>query len=168
MITIRPGAASDQEKLGRYGGALLHQHHDADTRRFIHVEHPEAGYGRFLVSQTSVPESCVLVAEEAGDVIGYVYATIENTNWMELRGPCGVIQDIYVDEARRHAGAGRQLLRAAVDWILAHGRSQVVLHTKTKNEHAKHLFATFGFRSTMVEMTWDVGDEDTSGGHRDG
>jgi ribosomal protein S18 acetylase RimI-like enzyme len=74
---------------------------------------------------------------------------------MELRGPCGVIQDIYVDEAKRRVGAGRALLQAAIDWIRANGRTQVVLHTKTRNERAQHLFAAFGFRSTMVEMTWD-------------
>lgn len=159
MLTIRPAAAPDQERLGRYGGALLHQHHDADPRRFIHVEHPELGYGRFLVSQAEKPASTVLVAVEDDTVIGYVYATIEDTNWMELRGPCGVIQDIYVDETRRRVGAGRELLQAAIAWIRSHGRTQVVLHTKTKNENAQHLFASFGFRSTMVEMTWDEGDE---------
>ncbi len=159
MITIRPAAAPDQERLGRYGGALLHQHHDADARRFLHVEHPEAGYGRFLVSQAGRDASAVLVADDAGEVIGYVYATIEDTNWMELRNPCGVIQDIYVDETKRRAGAGKELLRAAIDWIRAKGRTQVVLHTKTRNEGAQNLFQSFGFRKTMVEMTWDLEPE---------
>jgi len=155
LITIRPATASDQEPLGRFGAALMRQHHTADPKRFIHVEHPESGYGRFLVSQASNPESLVLVAEHSGTVVGYVYADIEDTNWMELRGPCGVVQDVYVDEAARHLGAGRKLVRAAVDWIFSKGRSQVVLMTKTANEHAQHLFAALGFRPTMIEMTLD-------------
>src|SRR3989442_8004045 len=109
MITIRPAAASDQEHLGRFGGALMRQHHTADPRRFIQVEHPEAGYGRFLASQISNPNSMVMVAERSGTVIGYVFADIEGTNWMEFRGPCGVVHDIYVDEAARHLGVGREL-----------------------------------------------------------
>jgi ribosomal protein S18 acetylase RimI-like enzyme len=162
MITIRPATASDQERLGRFGGALMRQHHAADPRRFIQVDHPEAGYGRFLVSQLSNENSLVLVAENSGTVIGYVFADIEPTSWMELRGPCGVVQDIYVDAAARRLGAGRELLRAAIAWIRSKGRSQVVLMTKSRNEHAQRLFTTLGFRPTMIEMTLDqdkTGDE---------
>ena len=162
MITIRPATASDEEILGRFGGALMRQHHAADPRRFIQVEHPEAGYGQFLVSQVSNPRTQVLVAEDAGTVLGYVFAGVESTNWMELRGPCGIVHDVYVDETARHRGTGRELLRAAIAWIRSQGRSQVVLLTKTRNERAQHLFTSLGFRPTMVEMTLDPdtkGDE---------
>jgi GNAT superfamily N-acetyltransferase len=137
----------------------MRQHHAADPRRFLSVDQPEEGYGRFLVSRITTPGSRVLVAELSGAVVGYVYADVETTNWMELRGPCGVIQDIYVDEAARRQGAGRALMRAAIEWIWSKGRGQVVLLTKSRNEHAQQLFATFGFRSTMIEMTLDRSDE---------
>src|SRR5688572_21365685 len=126
MITIRPATASDQEPLGRFGGALMRQHHTADPKRFIQVENPEAGYGRFLVSQISNPNSLVMVAEHSGTVIGYIFADVESTNWMELRGPCGVVHDIYVDQAARGSGAGRELMSAAIAWIHSQGRLQVV------------------------------------------
>lgn len=160
MVSIRPATAADQQQLGRFGGALMRQHHADDPRRFLHVDHPEDGYGRFLVSQIANPNSLVLVAENAGTVIGYVFADVEATNWMELRGPCGVVQDIYVDAAARHVGAGRALLRGAIDWIRSRRRTQVVLMTKSRNEHAHHLFASLGFRPTMIEMTLD---DDTKG-----
>jgi ribosomal protein S18 acetylase RimI-like enzyme len=155
MITIRPATAADQEPLGRFGGALMRQHHASDPKRFIQVEHPEAGYGRFLVSQASNPDRLVMVAEHSGAVIGYVLADVEPADWMQLRGPCGVVQDIYVDETARHLGAGRELMKAAITWIRSKGRSQVVLMTKTRNEHAQRLFTALGFRPTMVEMTLD-------------
>jgi ribosomal protein S18 acetylase RimI-like enzyme len=161
MITIRLATASDQEPLGRYGGALMRQHHTADPKRFIQVDHPEAGYGRFLISQISNPSSLVMVAEDAEKVVGYIYADIEGTSWMDLRGPCGVVHDIFVDDSARGQGAGRQLMRAAIDWILSRGRTQVVLLTKTNNDHAQRLFAALGFRKTMVEMTLD---QDARGG----
>ncbi len=161
MITTRPATPSDEQPLGRFGGALMRQHHAADPRRFLQVEHPEAGYGRFLVSQIANPDSLVLVAEHSGTVVGYVFADVEPTNWMELRGPCGVVHDIYVDESARRLGAGRELMSAAIAWIRAKGRSQVVLLTKTRNLHAQHLFTALGFRPTMVEMTLD---QDGNGG----
>jgi ribosomal protein S18 acetylase RimI-like enzyme len=97
----------------------------------------------------------VMVAEHSGTVIGYVFADVESTNWMELRGPCGVVHDVYVDEAARRLGAGRELMSAAIGWIRSKGRSQVVLLTKSQNQHAQHLFTTLGFRPTMIEMTLD-------------
>ena len=155
MLTIRPATASDLEPLGRFGGALMRQHHASDPRRFIQVEHPEAGYGRYLVSQLSNPDSLVMVAERSGTIVGYVYADVETTSWRDLRGPCGFVHDVYVDESARHEGAGRALMRAAIAWIRSKGRSQVVLWTKTRNDHAQHLFAALGFRPTMIEMTLD-------------
>lgn len=157
MIQVRSARPADENALGRYGGALMRQHHADDPRRFIKPENPEPHYGRFLVAQQSNPSSLVLVAEDpAGRVVGYVYADVEGTNWMELRGPCGVVHDIYVDESARRLGAGRALLNAAVHWIHSKGRTQVVLLTKTRNEHAHHLFQALGFRPTMIEMTLDL------------
>ena len=161
MITIRPATASDQEPLGRFGGALMRQHHAADPRRFIQVEQPEAGYGQFLVSQISEPNSLVMVAEHSGTVVGYVFADVESTNWMELRGPCGIVHDIYVDDAARRLGAGRELMNAAIAWIRSKGRTQVVLLTKSRNERAQRLFTTLGFRPTMIEMTLDQDTQET-------
>jgi ribosomal protein S18 acetylase RimI-like enzyme len=163
VVTVRVATSGDRDILGHLGAALTRLHHADDPKRFIHVEHPEAGYGRFLVSQLSNPNGVVMVAEQDGDVIGYVFAEVESTNWMELRGPCGVIHDVYVDEPARRVGAGRELLRAAIAWIRSKGRSQVVLLTKTRNEHARRLFTSLGFRSTMIEMTLDL-DAAESGG----
>jgi len=164
VITVRLATPSDQELLGRFGGALMRQHHAEDPLRFIQVEHPEAGYGRFLVSRLADPSSLVMVAQHEGRVVGYVYADVESTNWMDLRGPCGVVHDIYIDESARRLGAGRALMHAAIEWIHSKGRSQAVLLTKTGNERAQHLFASLGFRPTMVEMTLDQ-DTWRTGGH---
>jgi len=163
MFTIRRASEDDEVPLGRFGGALMRQHHSADRRRFIQVEHPETGYGRYLVSLLSDPDSLVMVAERSGSLVGYVYADVEGTSWRDLRGPCGFVHDVYVDDAARHLGAGRELMRAALAWIRSKGRSQVVLFTKTGNEHAKQLFSNLGFRPTMLEMTLDL---DSQGGAR--
>ena len=155
MISIRPALKSDSVALGRLGAALMRQHHASDPRRFIQTDRPEDGYGRFLVSQLSNPDSLVLVAERENEVLGYVFAEIEPTSWMDLRGPCGFIHDIYVHESARRQGAGQALLRAAIAWAHSRGRSQVVLWSKSGNDGAQRLFAKLGFRDTMTEMTLD-------------
>ena len=155
MVDIRAAEKSAEAALGRLGAALMRQHHASDPRRFILTDRPEAGYGRFLVSQLANPDYLVLVAERSNEVVGYVFAGIEPTSWRDLRGPCGFIHDVYVHESARREGAGRELLRAAIEWIHSRGMSQVVLWTKTGNDSAQRLFARLGFRETMTEMTLD-------------
>ena len=154
-IHLRPATPQDQVLLGRFGADLMRGHHRADPARFLLTQHPEDGYGRFLISQLGDPDTFLLVAESEGEVVGYVYASIEGTSWRDLRGPCGFIHDVYVAESARGNGTGGALLRAAIEWIHARGRKQVVLWTKTGNEAAHHLFTKTGFRKTMLEMTLD-------------
>src|SRR5437879_5886159 len=153
MTQFRPASNSDLVVLGRLGAALMRQHHASDPRRFILTDRPEAGYGRFLVSQLAHGDYRVLVAERSGEVVGYVFAGIEGTSWRDLRGPCGFIHDVYVHESARRQGTGKELLRAAIAWVHARGMSQVVLWSKSGNEAAQLLFGQLGFRDTMVEMT---------------
>ena len=155
-ITIRPAVKADEAALGRYGAALMRQHHAADPRRFILTERPEAGYGRYLVSILGDPDSHVMVVEEGGAVVGYVYAHVEGTSWRDLRGPCAFVDDVFVAKAARGRGLGRRLLQAALDWAKSKGMSQVVLDHLVHNDPAERLFEGLGFRRTMIEMTLDI------------
>jgi GNAT superfamily N-acetyltransferase len=155
MIVIRAATAADRELLGRWGAALMRQHHAADARRFILSERPEQGYGRFLVSQLDDADTVVLIAERAGEAVGYLYGTLEPLSWRDLRGPCGFVQDVFVAEAARGQGAGRALMGAALAWFRARGTTQVVLWSASGNAGAQRMFATLGFRPTMTEMTLD-------------
>jgi GNAT superfamily N-acetyltransferase len=157
-IQIRPALAADEDALGRYGGALMRLHHDFDPQRFITVAHPERGYGRFLVSQLSDPESVVLVAEQEGRVVGYAFAALEPMSWKELRDACGFIHDVYVDESARGGGVGRKLVEEAIRWLASKSAPRVVLGTAAPNLPAQRLFTRLGFRHTMVEMTLELHD----------
>lgn len=153
-LTLRAARPGDVTALGRLGAMLVSLHHGFDPERFI-APGPgtEAGYGGFLVSELDRKEVIVLVAEQDGGAIGYVYAGMEGNDWMALRGPAGAIYDIVVDPDHRGQGVGRRLLDAVLDELAARGAPRVVLSTATRNETAQRLFAKAGFRSTMIEMT---------------
>lgn len=156
-ITIRPAVAADEAALGRLGELLVAVHHGFDKARFIA---PDAGtrqgYGAFLAGLIGQPDAVVLVAEAGpGRVAGYVYAAVEGNDWLSLRGPAGVIYDLVVDPEHRRAGVGRRLVESALDALGALAATQIVLHTATPNTAAQKLFASVGFRSTMIEMTRD-------------
>jgi ribosomal protein S18 acetylase RimI-like enzyme len=153
-VTVRNARSEDGAALGRLGALLVAVHHAFDQDRFIAPgPRTEAGYARFLVSQIGQENLIVLVAEEDGAVVGYSYARLEGSDWMALRGPAGVIYDIAVDAGRRREGIGRALLTAMLDALTELGAPRIVLFTATQNQAAQTLFATVGFRPTMIEMT---------------
>jgi ribosomal protein S18 acetylase RimI-like enzyme len=159
--TVRRATPADLTTLGRLGTLLVEAHHCFDPQRFMEPgPGTERGYARFLGTQIDGPDAVVLVAERGGAVIGYAYATVEGANYNALRGPAGVLHDLVVDPAHRGAGTGRALLAGAVAALAALGAPRVVLHAAEGNEAAQRLFATSGFRRTMVEMTREVHRDD--------
>ena len=156
-ITIRPALPADLPAIGRLGALLVRTHHDFDPRRFIAATpQTERGYASFLGTQLDVPDLVVLVAEQAGEVLGYTYAGVEGFDYMALRGPAGVLHDIVVAPDHRGRGVGRMLLDAALAVLGGRGVPRVVLSTAERNEGAQRLFERAGFRRTMIEMTREV------------
>ncbi len=155
---IRPAEPPDLPVIGRLGALLVQTHHGFDPERFLAATpKTEEAYGAFIGAQLGKPGVSVLVAERAGVVLGYAYASVEGHDFMALRGPAGVLHDLVVDPGHRERGVGRMLLEAAVAALAARGAPRVVLWTAERNQAAQRLFASAGFRQTMLEMTRELG-----------
>ncbi|HKN66690.1 MAG TPA: GNAT family N-acetyltransferase [Gemmatimonadaceae bacterium] len=156
-VVIRRATTADMPAVGRLGALLVRLHHEFDAARFIAASpSTPKGYASYLSSQLEEPDVVIFVADSGGDVIGYTYAGVEGWDYMALRGPAGVVYDIVVDPARRGQGVGRQLLDATMSALAERGAPRVVLSTAEQNEPAQRLFASAGFRRTMIEMTKEV------------
>ncbi len=157
-MQIRRATADDVEAIARLGALLLRVHYEFDRDRFMQPgPGAEEGYAWFLGSQLDEPESLVLVAEAHGQVVGYLYASIEPRNWKELRERAGFVHDILVTEESRGAGAAQSLMEQAFAWMRQQNAPRVLLWTAAPNDRARRLFERLGFRPTMVEMTKELG-----------
>jgi ribosomal protein S18 acetylase RimI-like enzyme len=156
---IRRATPADLPTIGRLGALLIAEHHDFDSRRFL-APRPRTptDYASFLGTQLEDPDVAVLVADHDGHVIGYAYAAIEGYDYMSLRGPAGLLHDVIVDPEHRRLGVGRLLLDATLAYLKSRGAPRVVLSTAVQNEPAQRLFASLGFRRTMIEMTRELDD----------
>ncbi len=156
---IRRATRADLPEVGRLGALLIKAHYDFDPQRFLAAK-PEtsAGYAAFLSAQLDDEDKAALVADDNGAVIGYAYAAIEGYDYMALRGPAGILHDIIVDPEHRGQGVGRLLLNATLEFFRSRAVPRVVLLTAERNEAAQRLFASMGFRRTMIEMTLELDD----------
>lgn len=131
-------------------------HHSLDPLRFLPGEGIGDGYGRWLAKESTRDGAVVLVAEEGGLVVGYCYGTVEGRNYNDLLDAHGKLHDVFVDEGARRRGLARTLVLAMVEALAARGVPRVVLATAVANEAAQALFASLGFRPTMLEMTCEA------------
>ena len=153
-LAVRSATTADLPALGRLGALLVRTHHELDSAPPLAASpRTEQGYASWLGSQLANPQVIILAAEQNDDVLGYSYSEIEGPDYMSLRGSAGVLHDIVVDPAQRRNGVGRKLLEATLKALAQRGAPQVVLWTAALNEVAQRLFASAGFRPTMVEMT---------------
>jgi GNAT superfamily N-acetyltransferase len=153
-VVIRPADKRDAPDLGRLGASLVRVHHGFDADRFMAPGADiEAGYAWFLGTQLDEADVVIYVAEQAGRIVGYVYAGIEPQSWKELRDEAGFVHDVVVEEPARGQGIATRLVEQAAAWLEAHGAPRVMLWTAERNPAAQRLFARLGFRRTMIEMT---------------
>jgi ribosomal protein S18 acetylase RimI-like enzyme len=154
---IRLARTSDSLALGQLGAALMRKHYEFDPLRFLTPREETAdGYARFLGSVLDDPECVVFVADEDGEIHGYVFGALEPLSWKELRGPAGFIHDLLVVENACRRGLGTELMNAALHWLRERGAPRVLLGTAAQNKPAQALFKRLGFRETMIEMTLEL------------
>jgi ribosomal protein S18 acetylase RimI-like enzyme len=137
---------------------LMHVHHDLDRQRFISPgENAEAGYALFLGNELKDEDAVVFVAERESVIVGYVYAAIEpQLEWKDPRDRAAFVHDVVVDEHSRRSGIASELTRAAIELFQERGVPRVMLWTSSTNTAAQAVFASLGFRRTMIEMTREL------------
>ena len=157
MMTIRPARPEDLAQLAAMGAELARFHHEQDPARFMYAPGFEEGYLRWFGQELPRREVCFFVAEgQDRQASGYVYGRHEERNWNSLLDQHIALVDLYVKPEARRCGAGAGLVRAFCGWARAQQVPQVVLSTMPRNKAAQALFASVGFRPTMIEMTCDL------------
>jgi ribosomal protein S18 acetylase RimI-like enzyme len=153
QVIVRRAERRDLAQVGRLAGDLVQMHHAVDPARFLLVDNVNEGYAWWLGRELARAEAVVLVAEQAGAVIGYAYGTLEERDWNLLVDAHGEVHDVYVAPEARRGGIGRRLTEAVVAALREGGATRLLLSTMVGNDAAQRLFRSCGFRPTMLEMT---------------
>jgi ribosomal protein S18 acetylase RimI-like enzyme len=150
---IRRAKKSEVAQLGAMGARLAQFHHEHDASRFFYLDDMASGYGWWLGKELENKDAIVLVAARDEQLVGYADGRAEERDWNMLLDAHGALHDIWVEPDARKDGVGRALCLAMIEALTALEVPRIVLSTAVRNDAAQKLFASLGWRPTMLEMT---------------
>ncbi len=138
-LTIRSATLQDAPALAALSGELGYPATEA------------ALYARLLeISQRADHAIFVAEAAQAG-LIGWVHVYTSHLLERDLQAEIG---GLVVSAAHRRLGAGRQLMRRAEQWALAHQCEAVCLRSNLLREEAHAFYRQAGYEVTKTSLTF--------------
>ncbi|MBN1896367.1 MAG: GNAT family N-acetyltransferase [Candidatus Aenigmarchaeota archaeon] len=145
MITIRNFRPDDIEKISFFKSESV-------KMNFPGCEFNPVLYRKLLLKSVSMSPDYVKVAEDNGNVVGYVWFRVIDSSV----GMFGRFEHLFVDQSCRGKGVGRMLMESAEDFFRKSGIKTVKLTVTTTNEDAMKLYEKLGYRTKRYKMEKDL------------
>ena len=106
-------------------------------------------YKRIFGCINSFPGMDLVVAEDQGQVIGSLeILVVPNLSHKGL--PWALVENVIVDEARRQAGVGRQLMEYAINRAKSAGCYRISLSSNNSRKDAHRFYEALGFKGSSI------------------
>ena len=157
-MIIRAVKREDADRIGQLWLELMDYHRQLSE--LMPIPAPEGSQRYASRIRWSVDDNHVqtYVAEDAGQLIGYVYGTVvELLPEMFIDERAGIVGDIYVSSSYRSQGVGTALMQAMKDWFQLREVSHYELYVAAMNESGLRFWEkTMGGKAVMVRMRASV------------
>lgn len=149
---VREGVADDVPRLKSLWLAL----YENQKANGMLVELPDDAFDRWAASLTPMLGrfACLFVVERNSELVGFLAGRIRALPSYFGGAQAGFISDVYVDEAHRRNGFGRQLVSAAMEWFRNLGISRLELQVIVNNPAARKLYKELGWSEELLQMVW--------------
>ena len=125
---------------------------------------PAAAAERLVAEHREVvladPNTSFLVAEEQGEVLGFLHAQIEQGDPIYALERYGTIVDLFVLELRRGEGIGEQLLQSCLEWFRSLNLQEYRVSTPVHTPEAQRFLEKHGALPLFVVQAAPLGDEE--------
>jgi len=157
-MNIRLATPADVPAVAKMVRKLCDLHQSWDPARYAFRENIEQMEQSWLTDRAAGPRAVFLVADrqERGPV-AFLIGTVEREIRIYKLEEFGFVHDLWVEEDYRNEGLGRQLVMRAIERFEEIGVKQIRLDTAAANEAARKLFASCGFRASVIEMLKENG-----------
>jgi GNAT superfamily N-acetyltransferase len=157
-MIIRAVKREDADKVGQLWLELITYHRQLSE--LMPIPAPEGAQRYASRIRWSVDDNHVqtYVAEENGQIIGYVYGTVVDLlPEMFIDERAGIVGDIYVSAKHRGKGVGTALMQAMKDWFKLRDVSHYEWYVAAMNATGIRFWEkTMGGQAVMVRMRASV------------
>jgi ribosomal protein S18 acetylase RimI-like enzyme len=157
-MQIRPATPADVPAVLPMVAKIAELHESWDPAKYGYRPNVAEMYRSWMGSRANDPKSVFLVAEREEKLVGFLVATVEREIPIYRLDQFGFIHDLWVEPDYRNEGIARQMTMLAIEKFRAIGVKQVRLDTHAKNDAARALFASCGFRASVMEMLLELND----------
>lgn len=157
-VTIRDANAQDRPALARMMQGL-NQFEDAITGDRLTDAESAARHVSYLEDIVMDDGGCVLVADLAGAVVGFLIAFIEEDDGHYLKPEArkhGYISDLYVDDTARGRGVARALMTEAERLFREMDIKTMQIGVLAANKGARAVYEKAGYQTRSVFLEKDI------------
>jgi len=154
-MEIRRFEEKDRPAVSKLMRALIDYHHRLDpedhktAEEFTELED-------YFEEIAKHKDSAFFVAEENGEVTGYLAARVEDGPSYSIHKKIGVVADVAVDEKYRRQGVAEKLFGAALEWFQKKQLATIELSVYSKNLPAIALWKKLGFQEYKIRMRKNI------------
>ena len=145
FLAVLPMMRQFRMRQQEFDPALYALRPDADQR-----------FRRWIGEVTADPRATLLVAEEGGQTIGFLYATVEHEPPIYVHDEFALVREWWVEPACRRRGAGKSLLALAGVEFARAGVRQLRVRAAAGDEEFRAVLHRCGFRPGASELVQEL------------
>jgi N-acetylglutamate synthase-like GNAT family acetyltransferase len=147
-IVIRKAVVKDVPSVLELWKELMDFHKELD-RFFSRSATGHKQFAEFVTGHIKNENSCVIVAEHNGNLVGFCLATISKYPPVLKLKEYGEILGMAVSGKCRQRGIGARLLKALRQWFLKRGIKRIEVRFATANKVAERFWTKMGFQTYL-------------------
>ena len=163
-MLIRPATPDDVPQVLPMVAKIAALHEAWDSGKYGYRENVHEMYRGWLTNRAKDNSSVFLIAQRdpgppasaGGALVAFLIGTVEREIPVYRLERFGFIHDLWVEPEFRHEGVGRQMTMLAIEKFREMGVKQIRLDTAAKNDAARGLFSSCGFRESTREMLLEL------------
>jgi ribosomal protein S18 acetylase RimI-like enzyme len=152
---IRDANSDDLNEVVNLWG-MLAQHHEELSNQFALAWDGKRKWATYLEERFSEISTKLIVAEEEGEIVGFMLCLLSPNKPVFKDRKIGVISDVYVLEERRRKGVTKNMLNRAVKWFEKNKVGSIQLGVAHDNYEARAAWRQVGFEPYMIYKRLDL------------
>jgi hypothetical protein len=156
LMTVRTGQAGDFFAALPMMRRSRSQRETAQSSIYRLRPDAEERFRRWVGPAIEDPRTMLLVAEEGGSIIGFLWAKMEKSLPIYECDEYAVIQELWVEPEDRRNEATLMLIELAIREYAAAGVHQLRVNLPFASQGVRAAFESTGFRPATVELSRDI------------